>query len=79
MYRDHIKLVLTLILGVICSLWRIQETDSLDYEDEFIHGTFPEDFEWGFATASYQVEGGKLIVLQFIPTQIFFYLCLIGS
>lgn len=24
---------------------------------EWINGTFPEDFEWGFATASYQIEG----------------------
>ncbi len=27
-------------------------------EDEFIYGTFPDDFLWGFATAAYQVEGG---------------------
>lgn len=25
---------------------------------EWINGTFPDDFEWGFATASYQIEGG---------------------
>ncbi|KAJ6644638.1 Furostanol glycoside 26-O-beta-glucosidase, partial [Pseudolycoriella hygida] len=28
-----------------------------DYPD-WISGTFPDDFEWGFATASYQIEGG---------------------
>ncbi|CAG7834789.1 unnamed protein product [Allacma fusca] len=27
-------------------------------DDDFFYGTFPTDFEWGFATASYQVEGG---------------------
>jgi lactase-phlorizin hydrolase len=26
--------------------------------DEFVYGTFPEGFEWGTATASYQIEGG---------------------
>lgn len=25
--------------------------------DEFYYDTFPEDFQWGFATASYQIEG----------------------
>lgn len=24
---------------------------------EWINGTFPDDFEWGLATASYQIEG----------------------
>lgn len=27
-------------------------------EDDFLYGYFPSDFEWGFATASYQIEGG---------------------
>jgi lactase-phlorizin hydrolase len=26
--------------------------------DEFIYGTFPENFVWGLATSSYQIEGG---------------------
>lgn len=29
----------------------------LEAEDEFIYGTFPDDFIWGFATAAYQIEG----------------------
>jgi len=27
-------------------------------DDEFLYGTFPDDFLWGFATAAYQIEGG---------------------
>ena len=26
-------------------------------ENEFYHGTFPKDFIWSTATASYQIEG----------------------
>lgn len=26
-------------------------------QDDFLYGTFPEDFLWGFATADYQIEG----------------------
>ena len=26
-------------------------------DDDFLTGVFPDDFKWGFATASYQVEG----------------------
>ncbi len=28
-------------------------------DDEFLYGTFPDGFLWGFATASYQIEGGN--------------------
>lgn len=27
-------------------------------EKEFLYDTFPDDFLWGFATSSYQIEGG---------------------
>lgn len=30
---------------------------TIPHEDDFIHGTFPVDFAWSAATASYQVEG----------------------
>ena len=30
----------------------------LTADDDFLNGTFPEDFRWGFATAAYQIEGG---------------------
>ena len=30
---------------------------TLPMADEFYHGTFPEDFVWAVATASYQIEG----------------------
>ena len=26
--------------------------------DDFLYGTFPDDFTWGTATSSYQIEGG---------------------
>lgn len=29
-----------------------------DMADEFLFGTFPENFTWGVATAAYQIEGG---------------------
>ena len=28
-----------------------------EMEDEFLYGTFPDNFTWGVATAAYQVEG----------------------
>jgi hypothetical protein len=35
---------------VLCSLASAQD-------DEFLYGTFPEDFMWGTGTAAYQIEG----------------------
>jgi len=33
-------------------------SSALTQDDEFLYDTFPEGFQWGFATASYQIEGG---------------------
>ena len=33
-------------------------TSGIPYENEFLHGQFPEGFIWSTATAAYQVEGG---------------------
>jgi hypothetical protein len=30
----------------------------LAQDDDFLYDVFPSDFNWGFATASYQIEGG---------------------
>lgn len=27
-------------------------------DDEFLYGKFPDNFMWGLATSSYQIEGG---------------------
>lgn len=50
-----------------------------EMENEFLYDTFPEDFLWGFATSSYQVEGGWnesgwliLCVLLVIQINVFF-------
>ena len=33
------------------------EPKPLPYEKEFLYGEFPRNFEWGVATAAYQIEG----------------------
>lgn len=35
---------------------------------EWFYGTFPEDFDWGLATASYQIEGAWNVdgILDFV-------------
>ena len=37
------------------SAGRQKVTANLD--DDFLHGTLPDDFLWGFATSAYQIEG----------------------
>lgn len=43
--------VLTILMLIV---WANAQSDY----PTWINGTFPDDFEWGFATASYQIEGG---------------------
>lgn len=50
-YLDIMRL-LTLILCTLV-VWANAQNDY----PEWFHGTFPDDFEWGLATASYQIEG----------------------
>jgi lactase-phlorizin hydrolase len=47
-----------------------KDPNNLPMEDEFYYGTFPENFVWSSATASYQVEGawnedGKCQILYY--------------
>lgn len=41
---------------------------TIPHEDDFLTGTFPDDFVWAVATASYQIEGaydedGKTVLI----------------
>lgn len=44
------------LLTLICLTLVVWANAQNDYP-EWINGTFPDDFEWGLATASYQIEG----------------------
>ena len=55
---------------------------AIPYENEFLFGQFPSDFEWGVATAAYQIEGGwdedgKSLLSFFITfsVQMEYYIC----
>ena len=52
-----------------------------DMEDEFLYGTFPENFAWSVATAAYQIEGawdedGRLYIIYSVitgKTRVYFF------
>ena len=51
-----LKLVVTLLaLSTTAHCGRLDNIKRAD--DDFLTGVFPDDFKWGFATASYQIEG----------------------
>lgn len=50
------KAAILCIASLLCGVGA--KSVSLKQDDDFLYGNFPEDFKWGFATASYQIEGG---------------------
>lgn len=51
---------------------------SIQHENDFITGYFPDDFVWAVATASYQIEGawqedGMSIALRYKMIGMFFF------
>lgn len=44
-------------LSTIIFLTLVAWANAVSEYPEWITGTFPDDFRWGFATASYQIEG----------------------
>ena len=70
LFTMKVMLAVTLLALVATAHSRgLEKSKIIRADDDFLQGVFPDDFQWGFATASYQIEGawnedGKLLNLK---------------
>lgn len=74
------KSTVIIITGTHCWLVGIMLADVDSKRDEFYYESFPEDFQWGAATAAYQVEGAwnedgmiTITVMPLMPIMNFYW------